>query len=234
MSLINEALKKAQTERQTSAAGDAAIDLTQATPPVHHQPPRRRGYLWGFILALLLVGLFSSILATFFVWQILGPDEKPAPAAQIVQAAPETQAPPTVAMNPAPAIQAPVSTPEATAPLAVEEVPAPEPVAVVEQTAVAMPPEPPAPAAQPEPVAAVPGKASPPDAAVRTRLQELEIRGIMSGGTRVLIFDTSTNRAKAYRPGEIVEGPLALTISAISQSIIEFEDYAGSKYTKSF
>ena len=105
---------------------------------------------------------------------------------------------------------------------------------MVEQAPVATVTEPPAPPVKPEPVVEAPVQSTPPNPAVRSRLQELEIRGIMSGGTRVLIFDTTNSRSKAYRPGEIVEGPLALKISAISQNIIEFEDYAGSKYTKSF
>jgi hypothetical protein len=75
---------------------------------------------------------------------------------------------------------------------------------------------------------------TPPNPAVWARLQELEIRGIMSGGNKVLIFDLSTGKTKSYQPGDILDGSLALKIASIDPSAILFEDYAGSIHTKSF
>ena len=103
------------------------------------------------------------------------------------------------------------------------------------------PQEPPAEVAAPTPAAApakeVATPAAPPakpNPAVWARLQELEIRGIMSGGEKVLIFDTSTGKTKSYKPGDILDGSLALSISSIETDAILFEDYGGIIHTKSF
>jgi cytoskeletal protein RodZ len=227
MSLINEALKKAQPERPVAPN-------TPPPPPSqgeHYQTPRKkkRGYLWGFLMAVLLVGLFSAIVSTFLVYQILGDEtgetaskESPAETSAPVEAGtvweklPEEPASePVVASVSADATEPAITTPVA----AVETVEPAKPVepvaAAVEQTVTAAPP------AKPNP-------------AVWARLQELEIRGIMSGGNKVLIFDLSTGKTKSYKPGDILDGSLALTISSIESGEILFEDYGGTIHTKSF
>ena len=75
MSLINEALKKAQPERPDTPHHPKHLE----TPPMKHQPPpkRKRSYLWGFLLAVLIVALVSALLSTFLVYQILGDEDKP-------------------------------------------------------------------------------------------------------------------------------------------------------------
>ena len=80
----------------------------------------------------------------------------------------------------------------------------------------------------------IPKPPAKPNPAVWARLQELEIRGIMSGGEKVLVFDTSTGKSKSYEPGDIVDGTLSLKISSIESDAILFEDYGGIIHTKSF
>ena len=75
MSLINDALKKAQPQRSTD---DRLVpEQTEAT---HYKPQKKKkNYLWGFLLAVIIVGLFSAAVTSFLVYQILG-DEKGAEA----------------------------------------------------------------------------------------------------------------------------------------------------------
>ena len=266
MSLINEALKKVQNQHgdgPTAPPGHPAAPH----PPHSGQPDKgkHRSFVWGFVVAVLVVGLVTSLLATFFVWQILGTDEPvntPEPAI-VDKSTPETPvqlesaepAPLKVQSTPEPAVAAPK--PERTENLAASELREPE-----------LPlPAPASEAAPPEPVSTPPAQtieqqeaslpvatsiaeesvtpaepdsrpaqnvASPPDPAVIERLQEIQIRGVMSGGIKVLIQDQSTGRTRAYRVGDDLEGTMGLVVASISSSTIQFRDYAGSITTKSF
>ena len=69
---------------------------------------------------------------------------------------------------------------------------------------------------------------------VLLRLMDIEIRGIMSGGARVLIHDAATGRTRAYQPGETLEGAVPLVFESISTNSIQFRDNAGFLHTKSF
>ena len=61
MSLINEALKKAQSERPSSIQNHPVMQGGQSHPP--QKPPRKRRFLFGFIVAVLIV---DSIISTIF------------------------------------------------------------------------------------------------------------------------------------------------------------------------
>ena len=174
---------------------------------------KKKNYLWGFLLAVIVVGLFSAAVTSFLVYQILGDEEETKAGSKenvVAEEAAETK--------------------QEWKKMASVETPA------AEEPAVASPPEaevaaPVAEVAEITPAAPPP---SPPNPAVRARLQELEIRGIMGGGNKVLIFDQSTGKTKSYTPGEILDGSLALKIAAIESGSILFEDYGGATYTKSF
>ena len=93
----------------------------------------------------------------------------------------------------------------------------------------------------PPPAAVIPpligqeaGEASPAGEVAWERLAQLEIRGIMSGGSRVLIFDKATGKTKAFEPGEALEGPLGLKVASIAPGAIVFEDHDGVPHSKSF
>lgn len=226
MSLINEALKKAQPERPTAPN-------TPQPPPQqgeHYQPPRKRkrGYLWGFLMAVLIVGIFSAVVTTFLVYQILGENEGDPATVQTATESEATPGPETVweklpeAATEAPAEDTAIAGETGLAAAASGIADEVKPVASSEHV--------------PEPVEEAVTQAPParPSPAVWARLQELEIRGIMSGGNKVLIFDQSTGKTKSYEPGEIVDGSLALSVRSIESGEILFEDYGGSIHTKSF
>ncbi len=281
MSLINEALKKAQTDRP-SVNPNLPPPVDNGVPP--QQPPpssNRRRYLWGFILSILIVGLFTTTLSTFLIYQILGEEEQKAKKTDqsrletvsdnvgelvnVVQTATSEKTPPT------PAAAEPVVQPEPVpvAEVAPPKIPPPQPQpevvqAIAPPVAVEVPVNPtPQPAAVPEsapepqqqpteiepmveePVAAATQPAAIPQQVPVTsgpvenpatwgRLQNIEIRGIMSGGTKVMIFDADNNKTKTYRPGDLFDGTLSLKVATISSSAIIFEDHGGFRYTKSF
>ena len=73
MSLINEALKKAQPERPGTPPPSPQPHHLELPP--QKPPKRKRSYLWGFLLAVIIVGLFSTMVTAFLVYQILGVEE---------------------------------------------------------------------------------------------------------------------------------------------------------------
>jgi hypothetical protein len=229
MSLINEALKKAQGQRP--AAARPPREPQHADMPVQQpQQPKQRSMLWGFLIVIIFVGLFSAGAATFLVWQLIGQGDAENTAAAQPQPSPAA----AIAAVPAPAVE-----PAATGP---------GPLTPVEPAAPA--PEPELPVGQP--LAAAGTEVIPPlqqeavtesaavrvpteyDSAIWARLEQIEIRGIMSGGSRVLIFDTATGKTKSFQPGEMLDGALGLKVASIAPSTIIFEDHGGSPHTKSF
>lgn len=82
MSLINEALKKAQTDRPPSERPNPEM-IPGGMPPVQ-KPPRKKHYLFGFILAVLIVGVLSALVSTYLVYQLLGDDESEPEQASVV------------------------------------------------------------------------------------------------------------------------------------------------------
>jgi cytoskeletal protein RodZ len=231
MSLINEALKKAQPERPSDKSNKAHI----TAPPLPHQKPpkRKKNYLWGFLMAIIIVGLFSAAVSSFLVYQILGEEEgtqTTSTESQPEEASPESdQAWEKMAVN------------EKAKPLASEADGStagsiPEPSESGQASTATQEPDAGAVAPARLSAAEILANAPPsrPNPAVWARLQELEIRGIMSDGNKVLIFDTSTGKTKSYKPGEILDGSLALKVASIDSTIILFEDYDGSIHTKSF
>jgi cytoskeletal protein RodZ len=222
MSLINEALKKAQPERPSDKPTPPPMDPSAG---VQQPPKRKKNYLWGFLLAVLIVGLFSAAVSTFLVYQVLGDsDGKDAASSSTQEEASSTDsdqmwvkmAEATTSGSLAEQVQ---TAPEEPQPVSNETVmnesASAETFPETSEAALSKPP-------------------TPPNPAVWARLQELEIRGIMSGGNKVLIFDLSTGKTKSYQPGDILDGSLALKIASIDPSAILFEDYAGSIHTKSF
>ncbi|MEX0321067.1 MAG: hypothetical protein AB3N63_02840 [Puniceicoccaceae bacterium] len=303
MSLINEALKKAQGDRP-SVNPNMPPPPDPGIPPQQPQPsPNRRRYLWGFVLSILVVGLLTTTLSTFLIYQILGEEEnkgdksdqsrletvsdnvgelvevvktatseepaaepvaeaavQPEPVAPVEPAAVEpAPAQPEVAqtqvpVEPANATPSPTPVPEAvaqpqqqqpaaqpavaeTAPTPVSQ-PAPQPVVAQPESQPAQQPvanpiaTPAEPAVVPVAVAAAPPPVENP--AIWGRLENIEIRGIMSGGTKVMIFDADKNRTKTFRPGDLFDGSMSLKVATISPSAIIFEDNGGFRYTKSF
>jgi hypothetical protein len=210
VSLINEALKKAQRE-QASRNSPQLPDPAQPQPVT--KPPRRYRYLRGFVLSLLLIGTLTTLFTTYFLRQLLPEEEEEVPAPPAHDRIPAEDPPvPLPVASPAPATEETAS----------DQGPDPDPAAPAAPAAMAAEPDP---ALPPEP----------PDPEVLARLTEIEIRGIMSGSnTRVLIFDQATGRTRTYQEGQTLEGPMGLIVESITPNAIQFKDYAGKQHTKSF
>jgi len=263
MSLINEALKKAQTERPTTAPVQPETGAP-GLPNQNQRPPKKRRYLWGFLLSVIVVALFTTTISTFLIFQILGEEENKEKTnaerrlevteqnvAELVTVV-ETATPDNSLQMPLPDE---VATPVAQTPPATARELQPEPTIDVIAPATSEPPvatTPPVNLVQDSTTAATakaqqdskpvqstvqtppPVDPAKPNPAIWARLETLEVRGIMSGGTKVLIFDTSAGKTKTFRPGDMVDGTLGLKIASITSSAIIFEDYGGFKYNKSF
>lgn len=263
MSLINEALKKVQKEQQGTRQTSAASPASGSPKPPGKEQKRNRSFIWGFIAAILIVGTVSTLLATFFVWQIIEKPERestPPPAEDQGGSPVVSESPPPAAVNPieATSVNPPVErfpsepAPEETAlpdkpSLSLADVSDPGPDA--SETPVGQQPPPASPEAsgtgksektdqaEPSPPphdVGSEGRPLPPNPDVIARLQELEIRGIMSGGSKVLIFDSATGKTRAYRAGESLSGSMGLEVVEITPSTIQFKDYEGRLHTKSF
>ncbi len=252
MSLINDALKKAQAERPSPPTHHPGMEDAQRSVP---QPPRRRRrYLFGFIMAVLVVGLFSTAVSSYLVYQILGSDKAtPAEEAAAPESAPAVIVEEPVVTEetepPAPPIpeaaEEPVPIPATEAVAMTETEPAPvETVAVVEVS----PPVTAASAAPPEatamtasaPEVTTETQATSPEAfpEVWTRLQDFEIRGVMSGGgdrlPKVLIYDLRSQKSRSYRPGDLIDGALSLKVASVTPGTIYFENHVGARFSKAF
>ncbi len=282
MSLINEALKKAQSERPGPSRPE--VPMHPGNVPPTPKPPRKKRYLFGFVVSILVVGLLSALLSTYLVLQLIGPDgesAQPVPEKVIEQAQPVPDTPPEAtdvgavatqeetenqiadpiepAGNPEPdSPEAPVAetaqsatetTSESQQPIAEElviDVPdavASEPTAESEAAPVADASQPeqgesqsvtPADPTPPEPVQVKQYATSESNPQVWLRLEDFEIRGIMSGGAKVLIYDNRSQRARTYTPGDLIDGALSLRVAAISSSEIQFTNNEGSIFTKVF
>ncbi len=244
MSLINEALKKAQSERPSSVHNHPAMQGMPTAP--QQKPPKKKKYLFGFVLAVLVVALLSTAVSTYLVYQILGEDEGSgsegaAPTEEVATAQElETTPPQLVAPEKEEVVPEPIAEelePEALAKTDIQEETVPEPIPTPEPKPVPEPeppvvtaPTPPPVVEEPAPQVALLGN----NPLVWNRLQELEIRGIMSGGAKVLIFDTRTNKARAYKPGDLVDGALSLKVSSISNTVINFVTDGESIFQKPF
>lgn len=223
MSLINEALKKAQPPR--SAGSTPAPDNPGAAGPGKGPAPPHRSrlrYLWGFLLSVLIVGILSTAFTSFFIWQLLDEEEDGEPNQPPARESARSPVPATPVADMGSTVEEPTANLPGEPPPASPPETSPEP----RPSGLATPP----PSAPTEP----PPPTQPPDPAVLSRLLELEIRGVMSGGTRILLHDQATDRTKAYMKGETLEGSIRLTIETISETSIEFKDHAGNLHTKSF
>jgi len=167
MSLINEALKKAQRQRHEEpgeSATAAALPVLAPTSvaPAAEAAPVRRGKTSG-ANSLLLIGsgavvlVVLSVVVTVVLSNRSAPSGLSAPAATVAAARPSPAVPPAAAANPAVESPPPPLTPPVLTPPVVQA-PAPAPAAA---SAVSSPPPTPAPAATPTPVAPTPAASAP-------------------------------------------------------------------------
>ncbi len=284
MSLINEALKRAQSQQQNRATGSgntggASIGqaMRQEGPQRFPQNHRSSALPWliagGCLLTLLVLG-FGLILWTLSSQRSI----KEAPAIALAEPAqissrpeasssPRPERPETIseiaAAGPqdldasAPTAPSPLSSPGQTetaadpapgqavsampaestahhisepAPSPVSSPPAAVPTAAPTETAQTLPPE----TVPPESALSGSPTVAPTEEEVWAVIDRLEIRGIMAGLSRVLVFDPPANRSFAYDKGSTVSRTPLLVIREISPEAITFEDDAGQTYVKPF
>lgn len=256
MSLINEALKKAQKLRSGDPAAAAPIPGSGNTRITKRAEPRSTQQL-VLIAAGALALIVLSVVATF--WFVnRTPAPKPAPKPIAVKpadaAAPSPTIvapaikPPVVAPEPAPPARKSASTPvveqstpgptETTTPVAAAPVPPATKPAASEKVAESPAPQTTTPAANPP--AATPTATPPPasvasvptatDPRVQAFIDGVKVKGILPSGTdsRVLMSD------RVFRVNDIVERNLGVRLTKVEANALTFTDANGAVYVKNF
>jgi len=238
MSLINDALKKAQAQRSggmhppAPPADGTGLDFPNLESPPNLQPPppppQRGPNLWALIGIFVAIAILFAAGSALVVWGLLA-DDKAAPTA--------TATPATAPEPAAPAASGPIARAQDLSQQAAERAAETEAIldaapaaAVAESSAQQLTPPAevtaaPPPAPTPAPVVHNP--------AVDEFLEGIEIRGMMPGG-RVLIHDVAANKSRTYEPGAIVNNALQLRLLKTSGSEVTFIDHAGATYVKYF
>lgn len=248
MSLINEALKKVQSQAPGAPLSGPASGAPTSPPA---EQAKYRGWL-TLVLSLMVLVLMAALIMV------------------LLSAAWKGDEPEVIAASPTPTLphSAPIPYDDTTADLAplvyrsVEEDPAIENPSLLTSSAptsitpVTTDPEPeihPAP-----PVVSTPKvKEAPPkevtvivqqsrtaqadvpaapakSAAVQEFIDALDIRGVMSSGQRILIHNRSSGRTQAYQAGSILDESLNLSILKVEDRLITFTTDDGQIYTKRF
>jgi hypothetical protein len=204
MSLINEALKKAQRERSNTPSG--AIGSDGAADQRHSRPARTQSVIMLGAGAAALV-IFSIGLTIYF----LTPAPTPSAPAPVVAAAE-----PVVPLNletPSPVVAVPVISVPAAPIVQTPESTSPEPVVAV------------APVEIP--------KITPvrePELHIQLFVDAIRVMGVRSSGgeSKVLMND------RVYRVNDIVDRKLVLKLVKVEPELLTFTDPNGMIYTKSF
>jgi hypothetical protein len=231
MSLINDALKKAQHQRTGPATDQPPMPGTpqgyraaQLNKPGRGMPSQT--------LALILAGLAAIIVAGVVIVLVTRrtPAPAPAPLASLPPAAPRI-APVEPAASPPPPVVAVVPAPQPTVAIALPKIsiPSPAPPAVEVKA-----PEPEVAAATPAPVpAAEPVKPVAPgvqDIRILTLLDALRVTGIRASGkeSKVLMND------RVYRVNDMVDYALGIRLTGVANESLTFADVNGTVYVKNF
>jgi len=250
MSLINDALKRAQRQRASEEAG-----INPPLPGGSSGRVAKRGKpLSAQSLLLIVVGatvlIVLSVVATVYLVRDTPPPTRPATAVAATPTAPAAQsAPPTIDLglkrttnvDPAPSLVVFVPSPaktESATPSPVEPAPlAPTPVSTGPVTTNQEPPAaaPATPVVAPTIATAAPkissaATTSAPDERVNLFLDKLHVTGIRSSGTdsKVLMND------RVYRVNDIVDRGLVLRLTHVQPGTLTFVDERGVVYTKNF
>ena len=245
MSLINDALKKAQRLRNEEPMGTQPPMSGAGGPRVAKRSQPRTSQQVVMLAAAALVVVVLSVVVT--VWLVNRPAApKPAPPVVATPAKPKpaTDAPPP-ATTPAPVIASLANKP-ATTPLT--EAPAPKPAEPASPNIITLPP----PALLPAPAAPIttaseptatpsleskPAVAPPPPAAepkpderIHAFVDSIRVTGIRSSGddSRVLMND------RVFRVNDIVDRGLGVRLTKVNPNSLTFTDANGATYVKNF
>jgi hypothetical protein len=252
MSLINDALKKAQKQRtgestplaaMPGVGGESAARIAKRAKPV------------GFNSQLIRLGLGAGAVLVLIIggWLVMrkSPAKKPEPSAVSGQQS-AAQTPPAVPTteNREPRTEPAVSKLEPSSgvggpanafvlPIVTPPPPTPEPVVVKKSETKPVPSSPAAqrpdePAIAQRATAGAPAQPALPPAKLEpkaiTYIENLHIAGIRASATdsKVLMND------RVYRVGDIVEHEMNLKLIGITANSLTFEDERGSRYTRQF
>lgn len=233
MSLINDALRKAQGSQQPPAQMGATGGGHPQGQPQHARMMQVMIIMGALVL---LLGGAVALLAVLVLRQ-------PAPATVEQPAAPAA-----VADIPAPS-PVPVEPPAQAAPAPQPVVAEPPPAAPVEtpQPTVAALPEPPAPPPPAAPRAseaatAAPAPALPDNTAVPTQgrqdpeladwVKAIEVRGVMTGSGKALLVLPGYPTAVRVAEGELIHAPSGLRLTRVTSNTLMFTDNAGNQYAR--
>jgi hypothetical protein len=232
MSLINDALRKAQKQRtgetpplssMPAIGGESAVRIAKRSKPA------------GFYTLLIRLGAGVTLLAVVIIGGAMllrkkAPPSAPqppivseAPAVKPAEAAPK---PTPATTTPAASFVVPVATPAPTSTPPKTEIPAvtkaetPKPAAAVVPTPTQPKPEPVKPAGPPPKL----------EPRAMNFIESLRVVGIRASATdsKVLMND------RVYRIGDMVEHDLGLKLVGITSSSLTFEDERGGRYTRNF
>lgn len=276
MSLINDALKKAEQERSRRA--DSAPPSSPESAPKVPAGRKRWRYLRGFLLSLLIVGTLSTIATTYLVNQLLkdqgtpGIFDRPAKATDresatesqehtsIIEAVETTVQEnvelmeelnailPAEAAKPAtpeqlPSTQAP---PPSTSPVPADKLLVPSAGAnVADKSPADNSPVPNEESAPEDEDPTTVGEDNPrPETPINSlenltsvfleKLAQLEIRGIMQGSGRALIFDSATGKTHAYSVGDPIDGHPDFRVASIENKSVLIKGPKDIQHTLNF
>ncbi len=240
MSLINEALKKAQKQRTGEAPPLASMPTIGGEPASQIAARSKPGGSNALILkigavAATLLVVIAGVIVMARLFSNPAESKTAVPTVVTAQAQPATLpaatigavAPPTVKASPAPEV-ATVAPTTFVLPVAVPPTPAP-PVVVAAKVepkpVVAAPVETPAPVATAKPAGALKL-----DSRSINYIEGLRVAGIRASGadSKVLMSD------RVYRIGDIVEHDLDLKLVGITANSLTFENDSGARYTRNF
>lgn len=242
MSLINEALKKAQRQRSGEAPPLASMPSIGGESPAHIARGAKPSPLKNLLLPL---GLAGAALAAVALTATLFFRSKPT-----TQASPppqdRAQTPPTARSAPT------LPAPHASTPDSAKSAPAPAATKPADNLLVlpvaAAPSTPAQPESVPIPASAKPLAATPPASAIAESpkppppkleprainfIESIRVAGIRASATdpkdsKVLMND------RVYRIGNTVEAELGLRLVEITANSLTFEDERGGRYTRTF
>lgn len=255
MSLINEALKKAQKQRTGEAPTLSAMPSIGGERPVNIARRSKPAGPGGLLLPIGLGfgALVVVIVGGIFFFRDKSPESATAPAAPATVASTPAPAPTASAPAPAPATPAPTPATQTAAPVSTFVVPnvtTPAAPATAEPVVATSQPVQPAPAPVTTPVAQAPATApvaaapapeparpaAPPpmlEPRAINHIESLRVAGIRASASdpkdsKVLMND------RVYRIGNIIEAEMGLRLVEITSSSLTFEDARGGRYTRTF
>jgi hypothetical protein len=228
MSLINDALKKAQHQRTGDPGGLPPMPGSRSAGSGSGSsiPPKT--------LALIIAGAVGIVVVSVVITIVIV-NRKPAPHVAVVRPAAAKPAADDHAAEPSPVAVAPIAVSPRTEVAAAKPIvaePARIPVAETTKPAaapvVAGPPPLPAPAPAPEPVRHLATGTQ--DIRILTMLDALRVTGIRASGaeSKVLMND------RVYRINDMVDYTLGIRLTKVAAEGLTFVDANGTTYVKNF